>query len=300
MHFDLIDLRLMVNIAMTSSMTKGADLSNISLPAASVRVRSLEEAVGSKLLYRTSHGVTLTPAGQALVHHGKIVQGQVDLLKGDLQEYARGAKGHLRVAANTTALGEFLPAVLRTYLQTHRDVNIDLRERSSFDIVKSVEDGHMDIGIVAGEVSTGSLQALPYRTDRLVLVVPQDHELAATEVIEFKQSLPYDQVGLHEGTVFHAFLRGICDQLHMQWRLRIQVSNFDTACRMTEAGVGISVVPGAAARRHARSLSVSLLRLSDAWAIRVMQICVRDLQALPAFARDFVELLAEDADTAEE
>lgn len=298
MHFDLVDLRLMANISLASSMTRGSELSHVSLPAASMRVKSLEEAVGTKLLYRTGHGVTLTPAGQALVHHARIVQGQVDQLKADLQEYVRGAKGHLRVSANTTALGEFLPTVLRKYLETNLDVNIDLRERSSYEIVRAVEDGHSDIGIVAGEVNTGALQVLPYRTDRLLLVVPQNHELAGSGVVEFRRSLSYDQVGLYEGTLFHGFLRGICDQLHTPWRLRIQVSNFDTACRMAEAGVGISIVPGAAARRHARSLSVALLELSDAWATRVMQICVRDLQALPIFARNFVELLAEDADSA--
>ena len=59
----------------------------------------------------------------------------------------RGAAGSF---ANTTALGEFLPPVLRTYLLTHPDVNIDLRERLSHDIVRAVSEGQTDIGIVAG------------------------------------------------------------------------------------------------------------------------------------------------------
>lgn len=105
MHFDLVDLRLMVRIAEANSLTKGAEASHISLPAASNRIKSLEGSIGAKLLYRTSQGVTLTPPGQALVHHARLVLSQIENLSGDMQEYAKGIKGHLRVFANTTSLG---------------------------------------------------------------------------------------------------------------------------------------------------------------------------------------------------
>ncbi|MBA4006247.1 MAG: LysR family transcriptional regulator, partial [Delftia sp.] len=96
MHFDLVDLRLMVHIADANSMTRGAELSFISLPAASTRIKNLEESIGTKLLYRTSQGVTLTPPGQAFVTHARMVLGQIEHLRGDMQEYVRGIKGHVR------------------------------------------------------------------------------------------------------------------------------------------------------------------------------------------------------------
>jgi len=109
MHFDLADLRLMVRVAEANSLTRGAEASFLSLPAASTRIKNLEESLGAKLLYRTSQGVTLTPPGQAFVHHARLVLAQLEHLTSDMQEYAKGIKGHLRVFANTTALGEFLP-----------------------------------------------------------------------------------------------------------------------------------------------------------------------------------------------
>ena len=161
MHFDLTDLRLLVHVAEANSLTRGAERSHLSLPAASTRIKNLEESVGAKLLYRTSQGVTLTPPGQAFVHHARLVLGQIEHLRGDMQEYARGIKGHLRVFANTTALGEFLPPVLRAYLLSHPDVNIDLRERLSHDIVRAVSEGQTDIGIVAGTVRAWCTKAWP-------------------------------------------------------------------------------------------------------------------------------------------
>jgi len=295
MHFDLTDLRLMVRIAEANSLTRGAEASHLSVPAASTRIKHLEESIGTKLLYRTSQGVTLTPPGQAFVHHAQQVLGQIEHLRGDLQEYAKGIKGHVRVFANTTALGEFLPPVLRTYLQSHPDVNIDLRERLSHDIVRAVSEGQTDIGIVAGIVRTENLQTLAYRSDRLVLVVPKDHALAKAERVDFADTLEFEHVGPQEGSAIHAFLRQVCDQLHRSRKLRIQVGNFETACRMIEASIGVGILPESAARRHAQTMAIAIVPLRDEWSLRAMQICVRSLDALPAFARDLVDLLVADA-----
>ncbi len=295
MHFDLVDLRLMVHIADANSMTRGAELSFISLPAASTRIKNLEESIGTKLLYRTSQGVTLTPPGQAFVSHARMVLGQIEHLRGDMQEYVRGIKGHVRVFANTTSLGEFLPPVLRHFLRRNPDVNIDLRERPSHDIVRAVTEGQTDIGIVAGLVRTENLETLPYRRDRLVLVVPHGHALDGQTQIDFADTLELDYVGLQESTAIHVFLRQASDQLHRPIKQRIQVGNFETACRMIEAGVGVGVLPESAASRHAHAMDIAIVPLSDAWSVREMQICVRSLEALPSFAQELVELLVADA-----
>ena len=92
MHFDLIDMQLTVNVASDQSMTKGAERTFLSLPAASNRVKNLEARLGTTLFYRSSQGVTLTPSGEAFVRHARIVLRQVEHLRGDMQEYASGVK----------------------------------------------------------------------------------------------------------------------------------------------------------------------------------------------------------------
>jgi DNA-binding transcriptional LysR family regulator len=295
MPFDLVDLRLMVRIAEADSLTKGAEAAHMSAPAASTRIKNIEESLGVKLLHRSSQGVTLTPPGQAFVHHARLVLGQLEHLRTDLREYARGIRGHLRVHANTTALGEFLPPVLRRYLLDHPDVNVDLQERLSHDIVRAVSEGQTDIGIVAGLVRTENLQVLPYRRDRLVLVLPAGHALAGAAAVSFADTLDYDHVGLAESSAIRAFLQQICEGLQRPMQQRIQVSNFEAACRMVEASVGVAILPGSAAHRHAQTMAIAIVPLADPWAERAMQIVVRSLDALPAYARELVDLLVEDA-----
>ncbi|WP_427306078.1 LysR substrate-binding domain-containing protein [Cupriavidus sp. H39] len=294
MRFDLVDLKLFTHIAEAQSLTGGAQRSHLSLAAASTRIKNLEEHVGVKLLSRSSQGVKVTGAGETLLAHARRVLRQLEQLSGDLQEYAAGVKGHVRVFANTTAMSEFLPAVLRSYLVSHPDVTIDMHERLSPDIVRAVQEGIVDIGIIAGNVRTEGLQVMPYRRDRLVLATALSHPLAERGRVDFIDTLDYDFIGLPEDSAIHNFLKRAAADLQRSLRWRVQVSNFETACRMIEANVGLGVLPETTARRHARSMALRIVQLNDEWAERQLQICVADLDALPLFARKLVDLLVED------
>ncbi len=293
-HFDLTDLQLIVNIGDATSLTRGAERSHLSLPAASNRVKNLEEHFGTRLFHRNSQGVTLTPSGEAFLRHARKVLQQIEHLRGDIYEYSRGVKGQVRMVANTTAMNEFMPAVLSRYLGSHPDVTVELRERLSYLVVKAVVDGAADIGIVAGKPAGAELQYLPYRRDRLALVAAPNHPLASRSSVSFNETLEFEYVGLSEWSAIHAFLIQAADNLGYAFRFRVEVGSFDAVCRMIEAGVGIGIVPEKAALRYAGSMLIKVIRLTDAWAERKLHVCVRDLDALPSFARELVQMLQDD------
>jgi DNA-binding transcriptional LysR family regulator len=148
-------------------------------------------------------------------------------------------------------------------------------------------------------VRTENLEVIPYRKDRLVLVVPLVHALARAEAIAFEQTLALNHIGLHEASAIHAFFRQVCDGLHRRLHLRIQVGNFEAACRMIEANVGVGIPPESAARRHAQTTAIRIVPLPDDWSLCNMYVCMRRLDALPGFARDLADLFAADAREAE-
>ena len=239
--------------------------------------------------------MTLTPSGDAFLRHAKQVLRQIEHLRGDIHEYSRGIKGQIRMLANTTAMTESMPAVLSRYLASHPDVTVELRERLSYLIVKAVAEGAADIGIVAGRPAGFELEFIPYREDKLVLVTPKMHALAAAKSVAFADTLGHDYVGLSEWSAIHAFLIQNADRLGHLFRFRVEVSNFETVCRMIEAGVGIGVVPDRVARRYVKNLNIQIVQLSDDWAQRNLHICVRNMAELPGFTRDFVTMLIDDA-----
>src|SRR5215472_15736674 len=100
MRFDLVDLQLFVAVAETRSITAGAARVYLALASASERVKGLEAALGVTLLKRGRRGVELTPAGESLLDHARIVLHNVESLRGDLAAFASGGRASVHLLAN--------------------------------------------------------------------------------------------------------------------------------------------------------------------------------------------------------
>lgn len=290
-RLDLSDLRLFLHVAETGSITAGAERSHLALASASARIRGMEDALGIALLMRQRRGVQLTEAGQALLHHARMVQQQMDRMRDELSEYAHGLKGHIRLLGNTVAVSEFLPEVLAAFLARNPCIDIDLEERLSQEIVQTIVDGVADIGVVADSVETGPLQTLPFRRDRLVAVVARRHSLASRKTLRFADILDKNFVGLSDGSALQEHLSGHAHRMGKRLQYRVRLHNFDGICRMVERDVGIAVVPETAALRCQKAMQISCIPLDDAWATRRLLICVRSLQELSGHTRELLEQL---------
>jgi molybdate transport repressor ModE-like protein len=205
MRFDFADLRLFRHIVEAGSITHGAARANLALAAASTRIRNMEDALGAPLLVRGRQGVSPTQAGNTLLQHARTILSQAERLREDLGAYAGGAAGQVRLMSNTNALTEFLPEVLSSFLAAHPHVSVDLEERLSAEIVGLIAEGVADIGIVAGTVDAGRLIRYPFRRDRFVLVVSQDHPLARRHRVAFEEILDHDFVGLERQSAAQRF-----------------------------------------------------------------------------------------------
>jgi DNA-binding transcriptional LysR family regulator len=294
MLFDLTDLRLFMFIAELKSLTRAAEAMHLSLPAASSRAKELEARFGTRLLYRESRGVQLSPAGATLLAHAQQLMQQVERLRADMQQYNNGIKGHIRIFANTTAVTEFMPQVLGAFLASHPHVNVALEERLNHDIVRGIQDGTADIGVAAGPVQGQGLEIINFSTDRLVLATACDHPLAGAGTVSFAETLDHAHIGLHEGSTLQHFLNRVVLDAGEKFNLRIQVRGFDAMCRMVEANVGIGVLPQSAASRHSQSMRLALVELSDPWAVRERSVVVQKLCSLPHYAQELVRLICAD------
>src|SRR6202453_4870954 len=259
MHFDLTDLGLFAAVVEEGSITAGASRASLSLPSASARLKGMEEMLGTDLLERHRRGVRPTPAGRALSHHAQLVLAQMERLRGDLREHARGGvRGHIRLMSNTTALEEYLPDVLAGWLATNPGIDITLEERLSHEIAAAVAQAHADIGVLTDLAGAEGLETYPFRIDRLVVIVPRGHALASRRDIGFVDVLDEEFVGLEDGSALAEHLAWQSARLGRSLRPRIRLRGLDSVCRMVECGVGIAVVPETAALRCRRSMALGI------------------------------------------
>ncbi|MDH1522763.1 MULTISPECIES: LysR family transcriptional regulator [Achromobacter] len=293
MRFDLTDLRLFLNVHETGSITAGAGRSHMTLASASERIRGMEDALGVPLLVREPRGVQVTPAGRTLVHHARLVLGQIDRMRGELDHYGAGLKGHVRVLCNTTALSEYLPPVLGAFLKDHPHISVDLEERLSHEIADALRAGACDIGVLADSADLHGLRTRIFRHDPLTLIVPRGHPLAAQPQVLLQDVAGHDFVGLVQGSALQEHIAHHARRSGRPLSYRVRLRSFDAVCRMVGQGVGVAIVPRAAALRYGRAAGVSRVALADPWAARDLVLCVRD--DLPAYADELVAYALRDA-----
>ena len=288
MRYDLTDLRLFVAVAEAKNLTRGAERAHLAPSSASHRIRALEDSIGAALLQREARGVSLTRAGEALLRHARQVFAQLEQMHADLSPYAQGVRGHVSLWANTHATHTFLPDDLAGFLRRFPQVSVTLEEHTSPEITLAVARGEVEVGVMAEEAEGVDVELLPYRADRLVLIAPLEHPLAATASASFADVLGEPFVMLHAGSAIHTFTMNAAAALGRHLDVRIQVRSFEAVCRMVAAGVGVGMVPRSAVAGRPLQPPLAIVALEEAWAQRDLKVCIRRREGLSTFAADLV------------
>jgi len=291
MHFDLVDMRLFVAVAEARSITHGAERSALALASASARIKGMEAALGVPLLERQRRGIRLTAAGESLLDHARIVLHQVAAMQGELTAYARGMKARIHMLANTSGASEHLPKELASFLAEYPAISVDIEERESAEIATALASGAADIGLAVEAMLPEGLERFPFCDDRLVLVVPANDEIASRRQANFRDVAGRDFIGLTEASALQTHIAMQAAKLGVRLRIRARLRGFDAICRLVEAGVGLAIIPEAAARRVGRAARIKIIRISDPWASRRLVVCMRSRPSLPRPVRQFCDHL---------
>jgi DNA-binding transcriptional LysR family regulator len=291
MRFDLVDLQLFVAVADSGSITRGAERASLALASASARIKGLETDLGVALVRRRRRGIELTAAGENLRDHARIIMHNVAVMQGDISGFASGVKASVHLLANTSGLSEHLPKALAAFLREYPDISLDVEERESGDIVGAIINGAADLGFAAEHALPENLERFVFGEDHLMLVAPRRGEFSGRRQLDFIEVGDCDFVGLTNATALAIHIGKHAARLGMRLRVRARLRDFDAICRMVSAGVGVAVMPEAAARRCAQSMPLALLSIRDPWANRRLVICARSFRSLPKPARLLVEHL---------
>lgn len=295
MRFDLTDLRLFLAVVDAGSITHGAADVGLSLPAASERLREMEAIGEVSLLNRGRRGIVPTEAGEMLTHHARTILHQMARMRGDIGQYATGIRASVRIFANTAAIMEFLPERLAPWMAAHPLIDIDLKERESGEIARSIRGGFAEIGVLSSAVATDNLTTRPFAIDRLVVVATKEHPFAGNGQMRFADLLGDPFIGMAGGAL-QDHIEDQASRLGTKLKIRVRLRSFESICQMAGAGAGVGIIPETAVRRWQRSTSIAIIRLRDDWATRRLSLCIRDESDLTVPAKALFDHLYQAAE----
>ena len=291
MRLDFFDLRLFFNIVDTGSLTKGAARSAISLQAASERIKKLEQQYQVSLFSRHSGGVKMTFAGQVFAEHAQALLQQGQQLSQAMAGFSEGLNSNISLWSNSSAQSEYLPLLLPQYLVNNPNIQIDLKEAESNDIIAALTNGTAKLGLISSFFATPQLQTLEFSDDPLVLICPEQHDLSTGKALKLGDCLNYPFVGLMQ---YHSSQQSIETQarlLHCEIQYRLRLPNFAAIAQVVANGVGIAIMPQRAAQRLAKLYAFKQIQLTGDWANRKLLLAAKNFDELSIAYQHFSQFL---------
>ncbi|HWZ49262.1 MAG TPA: LysR family transcriptional regulator [Herbaspirillum sp.] len=288
---DLTSLRLFVAVCQERNIARAAEREFIAPSAVSRRIAEIEAIIGLPVIHRESRGISVTPVGETVLRHAQAVIGSIEAMGAELSQFSSGAKGKVRLVGNLSAIVQFLPEDIAAFQRVFPNVDIDLEEQSSANVMRSILARAADLGICNAIAGADQFQQLPYRTDRLFLMVPGNHVLSSAVAVGLADIVNESFVGLDSESALTQLLAQEAADLGAALNIKIRVSSLDALCRMVHVGLGIAVVPQQIGEMYIDTLDVRLVPIRDPWAVRHLIVIFRDYEQLTATAASLVNFL---------
>ena len=289
MHIET--LKVFCDVVETGSFSMAASQNFITQSAVSQQLRTLESKYHCKLLERGRSGAKPTPAGEILYRASRDILERYREIDTQLQEVANVVSGALRVAIVYSVGLHELPLYLKEYLREYPQVNVHVEYARPNKIYDDTVGGRIDLGIVAYPAKHPQVTVLPFREDRLVVVVPPSHPMAQLRKVTLTRL---------DGEAFVAYERDIAtrkaiDQLLRDRNVSVryvgEYDNIETIKRAVEIGQGISIVPLASVQYEIELGLLKVVHLSDETIMRPLGIIHKKGRHLSPAAVKFIDVL---------
>ncbi len=239
----LESLKMFVDVVETGSFSRAAQLNHVTQSAVSQQIRALETRYEQRLLSRSARQVTPTPAGERLFRGCKEILARFAEVEQEIREQAAEVSGAANVSTIYSVGLHELSSIQRELLRAHPKVNLRLNYRRSDQVYDDVILGAADLGLVAYPQIRAGVDIIPFREDKLCVVMAPGHPLASKSKVPIASvaTLPFvsfDREAPSRKGIDKIFRDKGFEQLPL-----MEMDNVETIKRAVELGLGVSVLP---------------------------------------------------------
>ena len=291
-------LRLIAQVARTESVTRAADLLNVTQSAVSHQLRELEDKLGTPLFVRSGRRMLLTPAGRLLVEAADDVLQTIARVESQVEQIARHAAGELRVCTHCYTGYSWLPAIVAGLRQRYPAFGLQIVPEYTVDPITALLDAKLDLAIMNDESDDRRLRYRELFDDEHVAVVPASHrwaarpfvtpeEIAAEPLYLFSRSIENSFV------VKHVLRPAGLEPAHITY---LQLP--EGIIEMVKAGMGATVLPKWSIASALASSCLKAIRITRDGVFRKWYAVTLSDAAPTPFGEEFIRLLIAQAPAA--
>lgn len=184
-EIQLRQLQYVIAAAEHGSFRQAAIAIGVQASAISRRISDLEDEAGAALFIRYQRGVSLTEAGRNFVKRARRAVHEINLAVNEVGAAGRVEEGVLRIGIFTSLASGFISELLERYRKQHPGVRTKFVEGASADHVAAVRLHEIDVAFLTGHPRAVGCEVTRLWSERVFVVLPETHELAAKERIEW-------------------------------------------------------------------------------------------------------------------
>ena len=276
--FDLNQLRCFVTVAEELHFGRAAARLNMTQPPLSRQIQVLEHIIDAPLLERTSRSVRLTPAGRSFLPEARRILKLAESASQVARRIAMGKTGSLKIGYTAAAAYGFLPELIAACRARLPEVDFSLKEMVSGDQLEALASGQIDAGLLRPPVARPEFASRRVLAEPLLAAIPRKHPLATRENLTIKDfdGQPFVMYSPYESRYFHDLLVALFTQADMLPRYVQHVGQIHSILAMVRAGLGVSIVPAAAASLKISEVKLRPLKLRNAAPVELFMVWRRD------------------------
>ncbi|MFD2204537.1 LysR family transcriptional regulator [Kiloniella antarctica] len=232
------------------SVKSAAEFLNVSQPAISHLLRTLEEGVGFKLFERSGRALALTSNGHRFFEEARLSIKAVSDIEQKAQAIRQGKLGHLRIAALPAYADGIVSTVIGSFLAQRKGIFVEIESFGMTQVIDLVTSGQFDLGVVALPLSNPALQVYPWKSSSVVCTVPAGHEYASCDKISLIKLSGQDFISIGSGSPFRYQTMELFRKLAVEPNFVAEVRTQRIALRLVEQGVGLALMDQDIAREN--------------------------------------------------
>lgn len=294
-------LQYAIVLSQILNISQAAEKLNISQPALSKQILSLEKELGVILFDRNTNPISLTAAGESFIDNAKEILFKEDELKRSMQDFKLGDKGRLVIGISPFRASYFLNDVIEKLHNEYPGLQIVLKEANSTQLEKDTIEGTVDFTIMNLPVDEALLDVVPLEPEPIVLVVPAKFAKALNgtkstikdgyPIIELSDCKDIPFIALSKTQELRRLFDKLCTTANIMPNITTEVVGITTACSLAQSGIGATVLPLRFIEENKNFDNMSIFSLKNTASIRKPAIITRKGQHISKYVKSAIKAI---------
>ena len=259
-NFDLKDLQAFRAVAEIGNFRRAAEAVHISQPAFSRRIEKLEDALGVRLLDRTTRRVNLTAVGRDFARKVSSLLDELDATLLGIRGVAANRMGEVTVACVPSTVYYLVSQVVQRFRQEYPRIRVKVFDAGANEVLGAVARGEADFGLNFIGSQEPEIEFEPLLQERFVAACRRDHPLAGRRRVAWADLAAYDMVSVAQSSGNRLLIDQALAGQRIQLHSVCEAQHVTAMLGLVEAGLGVAAVPAMAmpGQDHAVLVSVPL------------------------------------------